>query len=128
MRTEQTISTSNLALCAALATMGIPFDDPAFFKTRSHRGEQYLFFVKPVSECGSYQTSDLMEAWHDPDFVKDHPEHPFSYIKQAFQNRESLLDKVNQAAALVVVERNGKLAILSEHASAETQDKIFGQL
>lgn len=123
------ITTNSLALAAALLALGIPFfDGHPFVKTRSEKGENYTFFFQDVSNCGKFRTAEYMAAWNDPTFHETHPEDPFSYIKCAFTNREKLLDKVNQGLDLVMIERNGKIALISKTASKETQDAIFSKL
>lgn len=121
--------TNNLALAAALLSVGIPFGETPFTLTKSNKGgDNYTFFFGEKSECGKYSTDELMKAWYDDAWHVENPEHPFAYVKCAFQNRERLLDKVNQGAPLIVIEKNGKLAILSSNTSEETQEKIFRRL
>jgi hypothetical protein len=124
-----TIQTTNLSLAAALAAVGIEFDKVPFTKSKSFRGgDQFTFFFKERSICGAYDTKELLAAWDDDKWHIKNPEHPFAYIKCAFSNRERLLDKVNQASPLVVIEKGGKLAIISANASEAFQEKIFSQL
>lgn len=128
-RHTQTYSTQSLAVAAALASVGIPFNSEIpFIKSRTTKGETYTFFFTDASACGKYRTGDLMKAWENPAFHEDYPEHPLSFIRCAFANREALLDKTKQDAALVVIEKGGKLAILSENASPELQTKVFAKL
>jgi hypothetical protein len=126
---EAYIETSDLSLAAALLAMGIaPNPTQPYAKTKSVHGERYRFFFNDTSECGSYSTMKLINAWEDDQFCVNEPEHPFSYIKAAFQNREGLLDTINKHPGYVVVEKNGKMAIISKNASEEFQQKIFSQL
>jgi hypothetical protein len=128
MRTSY-IQTNNLALASGLLALGIPFhEETPFIKARSTKGEQYTFFFQDISNCGNFKTSEMMKAWDDRAFATNNPEHPLSYIRCAYQNKEGLLDKVNQDLDLVVIEKNGKLAIISKNASAELQEKVFSQL
>jgi hypothetical protein len=128
MNRESFISINSLALASALLAVGVPFCDTPFMKSRTLKGEQYTFFFKESSACGAYQTLDLLKAWDDPLFHERNPEHPLSYIRCAYQNKEGLLDKVNQGLDLVVIEKNGKMAIISKNASADLQNKVFSQL
>lgn len=123
------IETSDLSLCAALLALGIPFNEETpYIKTKTTYGEKYRFFLQEISVCGKYDTQKMINAWYDDDFHKSNSEHPFAYIKCAFKNREGLLDKVNKDSSLVIIERNGKLVIISENASKELQEKIFSEL
>jgi hypothetical protein len=124
----QTFNTTDLALAAALAALGIPFDDLPFVSTKSTKGEHFVFLFKAVSNCGKFHTSDMARAWESEAWHVENPEHPFAYIKCAFKNREALLDKVKSAAPLIVVPKNGKLAIVSADASPELQTSIFSKL
>jgi len=125
---ESYIQTNDLALASVLLSLGIPFADTPFMKTRTVRGEQYSFFFQEVSNCGQFKTLEMMKYWNDPDFHVNNPEHPLAYMKCAYQNKEGLLDKINKGLDLVVIEKNGKMAIVSKNASEELQSKIFSQL
>jgi hypothetical protein len=124
------IKVQNLSLAAALLAIGIPFDEATpFITTKKLDGSsETLFFFKDVSMCGQYGTLQMINAWNDPNFHINNPEHPFAYISCAFKNRDGLLDKVKQSADMVVIEKNGKLAVISKSASLETQNKVFSQL
>jgi hypothetical protein len=129
MNRESFYETNDLAMAAALAALGIPFKDKEpFIKVRTARGEQYQFFFEKVSACGKFKTNDLMRAWNDDKFHDKNPEHPFAYIKCAFKNRDGLLDVVKKSVGMVMIEKNGKIAIISENASKELKDKIFSQI
>lgn len=117
-----------MALAAALAALGIPFAEIPFVSTKSTKGEHFVFLFEGVSNCGQFKTADMLKAWESDGWHVENPEHPFAYIKAAFANREALLDKVKQAAPLVVIERAGKFAILSANASPELQTAIFSKL
>ena len=125
---KQTFSTTDLALAAALAALGIPFDDLPFVSTKSAKGEHFVFLFKAVSNCGKFHTSDMARAWESEAWHVANPEHPFAYIKCAFKNRAALLDTVKQAVPFVVVPKGGKLAIVPANASVEAQTAIFSKL
>jgi hypothetical protein len=124
------IKVQNLSLAAALLAIGIPFDEATPFMTtkKLDGSSETLFFFKETSMCGQYGTLQMINAWNDSSFHINNPEHPFAYIACAFKNRDGLLDKVKQSADMVVIEKNGKLAVISKAASLETQNKVFSQL
>jgi hypothetical protein len=123
------IETSDLALVSALLALGIPLsEETPFIKVTTTYGKNYKFFLQESSACGTYNTQHIINAWHDKDFANSNPEHPLAYIKCAYQNKEALLDVVKQSHDLVVMERNGKLIIISENASKELQEKIFREI
>lgn len=131
MRTRESFyEVSDLSLAAALAALGIAFqEEQPFVKIKTVKGgDQYRFFLKDVSQCGTYKTGQMVSAWNDDGWHLANPEHPFAYIKCAFKNRDGLLDVVKKSSALIVLEKNGKMAIISQNASPELQNKIFSQL
>jgi len=129
MQRDSYFETSDLSLAAALAALGIQFNtETHFIKVSTQSGEQYKFFFEGLSNCGKYKTGEMLKAWNDEQFHHDNPEHPFAFIKCAFKNRDGLLDVVKKSAGLVMLEKNGKVAILSSNASKEFQNKIFSQI
>lgn len=123
------IEIQDISLVAALLAVGIPFiEDTPYLKIRTGNDNfQYKFFLQEGSICGCYDTQKLVRGWNDPQFHIDNPEHPFAYLKCAFMNREGLLDKVKQDLGMVVIEKQGKLAVISKNASPDLQQKIFSQ-
>jgi hypothetical protein len=123
------LETTNSDLAAALSAVGIPLrkDTPVRILT-GHGGDRHCFFFEAVSPCGNYQTGDLIRAWDDKEWHLQHPEHPFAYIKVAFQNRARLMDYVKKGTPICVVEKAGKLAFLSLAASPEAEQKLFKRL
>jgi hypothetical protein len=128
MTRESYIEINDLALVSVLLALGIPFCDEPFIKVKTVRGEQYKFFLKEESTCGMYKTLEMMRAWSDENFHVQNPEHPLAYMKCAYTNRNGLLDVVNQSSELVVIEKNGKKAVLSKNASEETKKAILSQI
>jgi hypothetical protein len=123
------IETNDLSLAAGLLALGIPpHDELPFVKTKTSSGEQYRFLFQETSICGKYDCNRMMQEWNNDNFHVENPDHPFAYIKCAFKNRNGLLDVVKQANELIIIEKNGKLAIISKNASEELQQKIFSQL
>lgn len=128
MNRESYIEINDLSLVSCLLALGIPFCEQPFIKVKTVKGEQYKFFLQESSTCGEFQTLKMMNAWNDPQFHIDNPEHPLAYMKCAYTNRNGLLDVVNQSVELVVIEKNGKKAIISKDASEDLKAKIFSQL
>lgn len=124
------IKVQNLSLAAALLAIGVPFDDNTPFVTtkKLDGGSETLFFFKDCSMCGKYSTLQLINDWNDAEFHIHNPEHPWAYISCAFKNRDGLLDQVKKSAEVVIIEKNGKLAVISKDASLDTQKKIISQL
>ena len=127
MRTiKQIVTTPDLNLTAALLAMGVPFDDELpYIESKSTKGNFHSFILRDQTTCGQYLTKDLIQHWNDPSFVQNNPEHPFAYIKAAFENRTGLLDLVKKSVPFIVIEKNGKYGVISENADKELQDKII---
>lgn len=121
--------TTNTDLAAALSAVGIPLrkETPVRILT-GHGGDRHCFFFQDRSPCGNYLTEKLIHAWNDPDWHRQHPEHPFAYIKMAFQNRARLGDYIKRGVPIFVAEKHGKLAFLSLNSSPENEKKVFQKL
>jgi hypothetical protein len=124
------IETNNINLASSLLTLGIPFNEETqYIKTKSEKGEQFRFFFQEVSNCGKFKTGEMMNAWYDESFPINNPEHPFAYLICDYKNRNGLLDLVKQPNhEVIIVEKNGKIAVISKNASEELQHQIFSQL
>lgn len=123
--------TTNTLLAAALAAMGVQFaEKPNSIVTGdgiagSHRISWYF---AETSECGKYNTKALIAAWEDKAWHEKNPDHPWAYIKCAFENHTRLVDKLKQGSPLGMVRRRGKIALVSLNATKATQDIIFRRL
>ena len=123
-------ATSNTALAAALAAVGIPLAEKPFVRVVGDgiRGERVIWFFEPQSRCGKYATSALIAAWSDNGWHIANPEHPFAYIKAALVNRESLVTKIKQDVPLACISRRGKFAFLPLDATPQTEDLFLRYL
>lgn len=122
------IEVADLSLVSCLLALGIPFCDEPFIKVKTEKGEQFKFFLKGESECGDYKTLEMIKAWYSEDFHVENPEHQLAYMKCAYQNRHGLLDVINKQVELVVIEKNGKKAVISKNASEDLKRKILSEL
>jgi hypothetical protein len=123
------LETTNSDLAAALCAVGIPLraENPVRVMT-GHGGDRHCFFFEERSPCGNYKTHDLINAWDDKEWHRTHPEHPFAYLKVAFQNRARLRDYIRQAVPTFIAQKHGKFAFLSINASPATEQKVFKRL
>ena len=88
-----------LRLVGALTAIGVALDDDCpYLETRelteSRERRLVTWTLKARSACGEYDTRKLIDAWHDPAWTRENPEHPFAYIKTAFQNAALLAAQV----------------------------------
>lgn len=121
--------TTNTDLAAALASVGIPLQKTCPVRILTgHGGDRHCFFFEDQSPCGQFKTEELIKAWDDKEWHRNHPKHPFAYVKVAFQNRARLLDYVKGGTPIAVIEKHSKLAFISLNASPATEQKIFKKL
>jgi hypothetical protein len=128
------IQITDINLVSALLTMGIspeveaPITKVKRFDRDGNPFEHCTFNFQGESMCGQYKTTDLIHAWNNPNFNDEFPEHPFAYIRCAFNNREFALDKVKQAIPLIIIEKNGKHVAISENASKQLKEETFRKI
>lgn len=121
--------TTDISLASALLSMGIDFcAEIPFAKIKTPNGEQYKFFFTERSNDGQFATGEMIKNWNNENFYKENPDHPLAYLKCFTINRNGLLDAIKQSVEFVVIEKNGKLAVISKNASRELQEKIFSQM
>jgi hypothetical protein len=123
------LKTGNTDLAASLCACGIPLRrvTPIQRFVGDH-GERYIFFFEHASPCGLYKTRELMLAWDDPAWHEKHPEHPFAYLKVAFENKMRLLDYIKAKVPIACVEQRGKTAFISVNATDDLQKRVFDRL
>ena len=126
------ILVNDLALAAALAAYGLPLfrhedNSPPYVKLKTAKGSSFTFFFEEENEDGD-KTQDYINAWYDESWIDNNQDNPFAYIKAAFKNRETLLDIVNKASTLVVVEKGNRFALISSDAPEDVKEKVFSRL
>ncbi len=119
------LETANTKLAAALCAVGIPLRKETPVRLMAGgRGDSHCFFFEPIRPCGNYNTVALIKAWDDKDWHLKNPEHPFAFLKVAFDNAERLTDYIKRGERIAIVERGSKFGFLSLRAS-DTAQKIF---
>lgn len=124
------LETTNTNLAAALCAVGIPLrkEAPVRLMTVTGKGESHCFFFQEKSPCGDYVTSDLIKAWDDKEWHMRNPEHPFAYLKVAFENKERLTDYIKKGTRIATVQKGSKIGFLSLNASDADQKRFFTEL
>lgn len=124
------LETKNTKLAAALCSVGIPLreGENAVRLITGDSGDSHCFFFQEQSPCGHYVTAELIKAWDDPEWHIRNPEHPFAYIKVAFENNARLTDYVKKGTRIATVKRGHKIGFLSVRASDEAQKRFFKEL
>lgn len=130
-RSAREFETRDVRLAAALMAVGVPprGDGPVQVVTRaSQSGEARQFIFAPRSECGEYDTRELVAAWRaGPKWIEANPLHPFAIAMAAMQNHRHLVDYVKRASKMVFIQEGRSIALLPLEASAELEAKILGQ-
>jgi hypothetical protein len=121
------------AMIAALSALGIPLDtDCPYQETREliERREQRVvtWVLKPSSVCGRFETQDMLKAWADAGFVRANPEHPFAYIKQAFENHAHIVESVTTQAPLALIRKGKRIALIPFDATPERREQLLAEL
>ena len=122
-----------LRLVAALTTLGIPLDDDCpYLETREliENSERRLvtWTLKARSVCGQHEARKLIEAWHDPVWTTQHADHPFAYIKTAFQTASLLGAEVLRLAPVAIIRKGRRFALVPFDATAERRQELLTAL
>ena len=126
-------SSEKTELIAALTALGIPLDgDCPFQETREMvdgREQRVVTWVlKPASVCGRFETQAILKAWDDPAFARNNPEHPFAYIKQAFENRARIARTAAAQSPLALIRKGKRIALIPFDATPERREELLSQL
>ena len=126
--------TSNrTAMAAALATIGIALDEDCPFQETwevvNEVQERVVTWVfKPKSNCGRYQTQEMIEAWDDPSFVVQNPEHPFAYVKAALGNHTRLVEQISRHAPIAIIRKGRRMAFIPFDVAPERREELLNEL
>jgi hypothetical protein len=122
-----------LRLVGALTAVGVQLDDDCpYLETREliEGGERRLvtWTLKARSACGRFETRKLIDAWHDPVWTTQHLEHPFAYIKTAFQNASLLGAEVARLAPVALIRKGRRFALVPFDATPERRQELLTAL
>jgi hypothetical protein len=120
-------------MVAALTALGIPLDsDCPYQETRElidGREERVVTWVlKPASACARFNTQEMIRAWADSSFAKVNPEHPFAYIKQAFENRTRIEETTTAQSPLALIRKGKRIALIPFDATPERREELLKEL
>jgi hypothetical protein len=126
------LQSPNTIMMVCLLTLGIPLAEP-FKDTREllpngSKRRETIWVLKEKSECGQYDTSEMVRAWHDPDWVKNNPEHPLAYMKLAFENHTRAVDHLKRDVPLALIRKGKKIALIPFNADAKTKNGLLSLL
>jgi hypothetical protein len=122
-----------LRLVGALTALGIVLDDDCpYLETRelleSRERRVVTWTLKARSICGQHEARKLIEAWHDPGWAAQNPEHPFAYIRTAFQNSSLLNAEVARLAPVALIRKGQRFALVPFDATAERRHELLNAL
>jgi hypothetical protein len=120
-------------LITALTVLGISLDaDCPYQETRemveSCEQRVVTWVLKPVSDCMRFDTQEMILAWNDPEFVRCNPEHPFSYIKQTFENHAQIVAGIGAQAPLALIRKGKRIALIPMDATPERREELLTAL
>jgi hypothetical protein len=91
-------------------------------------GRRYQYFLSPVSECGKWQTVELVKAWKEGvSWIEKNPEHPFAYAMAAQWNFKETQRELAGLGDYVFMRAGDAVAMLPSNATAEMEEKILGK-
>lgn len=119
------LSSPNTVLVAALVTLGIPLDEDIGVQSFMDGSKAVVVWtLKEQSLCGKYATPEMMKAWADPDWIAAHPEHPLTYLKKGFENRQRMVDHIKEGSPIVMKRRGKKIGLVTRHTTDAHRRKI----
>lgn len=108
-----TKSTENTELAAALGAMDIRFCRDTPWKKMSGDRENVAYYLESSSQCGHYETGEMIQRWDDHDWQRNRPKHPLSYIRVFFRNRLRLRDYFFHGVPIGAIRRCGKIELIT---------------
>lgn len=125
MTQEKILFTRNLKLATALATCGVPFrkNEPFVIMEDADNGNHRsvtFFFSDTEDGLGG----KIMSVWEKGWPAITNPEDPLAYIRATLENRERILDAMNNATPLVKKTFGRATLLISKNASSELKKKL----
>jgi len=125
MTQEKILFTKNLKLATALVTMGIPFRSQGAFSVvedaDNHGQRTITFFFNDTTDS---RGSRMMQTWEKGWSAITNPEDPLAYIRAALENRERILDAMNNATPLIKKSFGKATLLISKNATPELKKKL----
>ena len=120
-------------IIAALTALGITLDaDCPYQETRElidgRETRVVTWVLRPASACGRYDTQEMLKAWADLAFARNNPEHPFAYIKQAFDNLKQIEQTTNAQSPLALIRKGKRIALIPFDAAPERREELLKEL
>lgn len=122
---EKILFTKNIKLAATLATFGIPFRDKepmaVIEDADNNNSRSVTFFFNDLPDGLGGRIVDLWErGWSA---ITNHDD-PLAYCRAVLENRERLLDAINNATPLVKKQFGKATLLISKNASPDLRKKL----
>lgn len=82
----------------------------------------------PVSRDGIYRTADLVQWWHDDEWLADHPLHEWALVRTILLHMGEVARGVREAIPRAVVRRGELSAHIPANASPERRQWLLDRL
>lgn len=130
--TGDPLATRNTQLFAALTAFGIEPETTLCGEYVEKVGDRTVsvtvWRLKERSNCGTYQTEQLIKLWNDPEFAAREPEHPLAYIRAYVRNHEAAVAFIKEQGPIAIRRRGKKIALISRATSTERRARILDEL
>ena len=122
---ESILFTKNLKEATALYTMGVPAHPERAFSVvedADNKNQRTVtFFFKDTPDGLGKR---IMQIWQKGWSAITNPEDPLAYIRAALENRERILDAMNNATPLVKKSFGKATLLISKNATPELKKKL----
>ena len=122
---EKILYTRNIKLASTLATFGIPFRDKepmAVIEDADDGNRRSVTFF--FSDLPNGLGGRIMELWEKGWSAITNHDDPLAYCRAVLENRERLLDAINNATPLVKKQFEKATLLVSKNASQDLRKKL----
>lgn len=122
---EKILYTQNLKLASVLCSFGVPFrkEEPFVIIEDADNGNRKsctFFFTDTPNGLGG----EIMQKWEAGWVALQDHEEPLAYCRAVLENRERLLDMMNNATPMVKKTFGKATLLVSKNASSELKKKL----
>jgi len=126
------VGTYDVRLASALLAMGIhpAGGTKATMRVLDANGRlpKREIFLQGVSDCGRYNTRELISAWREGlEWIRKNDEHPFAYVMASMMNHRDMLEGFRNEAKFVFLQKGKSVAMLPSDASAKLEESVLGE-
>ncbi|MHA3773665.1 hypothetical protein ACXR0O_19185 [Verrucomicrobiota bacterium sgz303538] len=127
--TSDELATRNTQLFAALTSFGIEPETELCGEYVESVGGQTVsatvWRLKERSNCGKWDTGELIKLWNSPDLDQTHPDHPIAHLRAGFRNYAAAVRFLKDQGPIAIKRRGKRIALISRHTTPERRAKIL---